>query len=205
MLIDRCSVLGLRLSLLGLEPRRSGGGDRAELTGLVSEGIHNLEPVPSVQRDPSSVRRHWPRLGRLSVEKRKPDLRVVEEGGAVALWSLGGRNFVREADSRLRVQPRCRSKNIGLGDPEAFLPGFRGNPASARISEKLGPPFRCDRSARSRQRLGGPRLSAAGPRAVRGSPEHHRRRPRRTTGAVRPRTCCVDGRRRGGTCCRTGA
>ncbi len=151
---------GLRVRTERLELRLPTEEDLAALARLAADGPHEREYRPfgppwGQGRSPEAVGRGpWGRWARWHPSEWSLELAVVAGGAVVGTQGIGARDFavVREIRSGswlgrphqgrgLGTQMRAAALHLafeGLGAVAALSDAFEGNPASLRVSEKLG-------------------------------------------------------------------
>ncbi|UED88343.1 GNAT family N-acetyltransferase [Streptomyces profundus] len=162
-MIDHWPLLGLRLDTPRLRLRLPGPEELAELADLAAAGLHDPElmpfsvpwsDLPPAERARSVVQHHWRRLGNWTPDNWQLNLTVFEDGRAVGRQSLWARDFrsLREVATASWVGRAHQGRGIGtemraavltlafdgLGAGDAVSGAFQDNPASHRVSTKLG-------------------------------------------------------------------
>ncbi|BCL25155.1 GNAT family N-acetyltransferase [Streptomyces aurantiacus] len=163
MLIDHWPLLGLRLTTPRLELRLPSGEELSELADLAAEGVHDPDRMPfSVpwtdllpsERARSVVQHHWLQLGDWTPDNWALNLAVFEHGQIVGQQTIAARNYasLREVNTGSWLGLRHQRRGIGtemrtavlhlafagLQAAEATSGAFTDNPASFRVSSKLG-------------------------------------------------------------------
>jgi RimJ/RimL family protein N-acetyltransferase len=156
-------LFGLCLRTARLELRLPGTDDLGALAALAAEGIHDPETMPfSVpwtdvspqERARSVLRWQWNRWAAWRPECWGLDLVVLAHGVVVGQQSLDAANFaaLREANTGSWLGRRFHGQGIGtemraavlhlafdgLGAGAVYSGAFEDNPASMRVSRKLG-------------------------------------------------------------------
>jgi RimJ/RimL family protein N-acetyltransferase len=163
MLIDHWPLRGLRVSTPRLELRLPDENELAALADLAAEGIHEPDrmpfsvpwtDLPPADRARSVIQHHWLRQGNWSPDNWALNLAVFEDGNAVGLQSITGRDFsvLREVHTGSWLGARYQRRGIGtemrgavlhlafegLHAEEATSGAFADNAASFAVSRKLG-------------------------------------------------------------------
>lgn len=163
MLVDHWPLFGLRLRTPRLELRLPSPDDLGRLADLAAEGVHQPHAMPfsvpwtdvaPAERARSVLQHFWGRLAGWTPQVWELSLTVFEDGQVVGQQSLSARAFavLREVDTGSWLALRHHGRGIGtemrtailhlafagLGALEATSAAFVDNPASLRVSEKLG-------------------------------------------------------------------
>lgn len=163
MLTDHWPLLGLRLNTARVELRLPRDDELAQLADLAADGIHAPDrmpfsvpwtDLPPAERARSVVRHHWLRLGDWHPDNWSLNLAVFENGQVVGLQTVAARDFaaVGEVRSGSWLGREHHGRGIGtemraavlhlafacLDATEAVSGAFTDNPASFRVSGKLG-------------------------------------------------------------------
>lgn len=163
VLTDYWPLLGLRLKTPRLELRLPSEQQLGELAAVAGDGIHDPELMPflfpwtdaapdEVAR--SVVQHHWARLGDWKPDSWSLNLTVLEQGEVAGQQTIGAKDFatLREAGTGSWLGQRFQGRGIGtqmraavlhlafagLGATDVVSAAFTDNPASYRVSEKLG-------------------------------------------------------------------
>jgi RimJ/RimL family protein N-acetyltransferase len=163
MLVDHFPLLGLRVRTPRLVLRLPTRRQLSDLADLAVEGVHDPEMmpfgVPWTQQSPADLARgvvvhHWATLGGWSTGNWSLPLTVLCDGVVVGQQSLAGKSFTvtRECSTGSWLGMRHHGRGIGtemraaiihlafagLGAQEVVSSAFTDNPASLRVSSKLG-------------------------------------------------------------------
>lgn len=163
MLTDYVPLLGLRLRTPRLELRLPSEAQLGELAKVASEGIHDGDVMPFLypwtDAPPEDVARSvvqhaWLRLGNWTPDNWALNLAVIADGQVVGQQTMSASHFAvtREAGTGSWLGRRFQGRGIGtemraavvhlafagLGAEEVVSAAFTDNPASFRVSEKLG-------------------------------------------------------------------
>lgn len=157
----------LRVRTAGLELRWPDDGDLAALAALTREPLHDPDQmpfsvpwtdVPADERVRSTVQFHWRCRGQWTPAKWHLPLVAVSDGEVVGTQGMMADDFTvtREVETGSWVGRRFQGQGLatrmrtamlhlafrGLGAEVARSAAFSDNPASLRVSEKLG--YRAD-------------------------------------------------------------
>lgn len=163
MLSDYWPLLGLRLRTPRLELRLPNETQLGELAGVAAAGIHDADLMPFLypwtDAEPDEVARsvvqhHWLRLGDWCPDSWSLNLTVLDEGRVVGQQTIGAKDFaiLREPSTGSWLGQQFHGQGIGtemraavlqlafagLGAEAVVSAAFTDNPASFRVSEKLG-------------------------------------------------------------------
>ena len=163
MITDHWPLYGLRLRTPRLELRLPDPADLSALADAAAAGVHDpaIQPftTPWTDTDPATRARnvltwHWRLLSRWSPEDWTLPLVTVAQGTVIGTQDVGGRSFARLREVRTGswlgtayqgrgygTEMRAAILHLafhGLGAEFARSEAFEDNPASYRVSRKLG-------------------------------------------------------------------
>ena len=156
-------LFGLRVRTPRLELRLPGLGDLDALADLAAEGIHDPATMPfgapwtaapPAERARTTLQFHWRSWAEWTPDNWSCDLITVHDGTVIGTQGFRGKDFatVREISTGSWLGLPYHGKGFGtemraailhlafagLGAEHAVSSAFTDNPASLRISEKLG-------------------------------------------------------------------
>jgi RimJ/RimL family protein N-acetyltransferase len=160
---DWWPLFDLRLRTPQLELRLPSDADLEALASLAAAGVHDpgvmpfafpWTDVPAAERGRSVLQYHWSQRAEWKPERWSLDLAIVRDGTVVGTQGVGAHDFsvIREVHTGSWLGQAFQGQGIGtemraavlhlafagLGAEHARSEAFMDNPASLRVSRKLG-------------------------------------------------------------------
>ncbi len=163
MLVDHFPLVGLRLVCQSLELRLPSPAELGRLADLAADGVHDPRSMPFTvpwtdqapsERARSVVFHHWATLGQWTPQSWSLPFAVIWDGSVVGIQEIAGHDYAvtRECSTGSWLGQRHHRQGIGtlmrrvvvhlafvgLGAQSVVSSAYVDNPASLRVSQKLG-------------------------------------------------------------------